>query len=163
VSASVRPVALGDADWVLGAIRARWGGETVVSRGAVWEPAALPGFVAEEGGRPVGLITYRDAGDECEIVTIDALVERAGVGTILIEAVVAAARAAGRTRVWLITTNDNLDALRFYQRRGFVLAALHRDAVAGSRLLKPSIPAVGAHGIPIRDELELERRLDVEG
>jgi GNAT superfamily N-acetyltransferase len=156
VSASVRPVAAGDEPWVRAAIRARWGGEIVVSRGAVWEPARLPGFVAEEGGRPVGLITYRDAGDECEIVTIDALVERAGVGTTLIEAVVAAARAAGRTRVWLVTTNDNLDALRFYQRRGFVLAALHRDAVAASRRRKPSIPEVGAHGIPIRDELELE-------
>jgi hypothetical protein len=77
--------------------------------------------------------------------------------------VVAAARAAGRTRVWLITTNDNLDALRFYQRRGFTLAALHRGAVARSRRLKPTIPEVGAHGIPIRDELELERRLEVEG
>jgi GNAT superfamily N-acetyltransferase len=163
VSASVRPVAPGDEAWVRGAIGARWGGETVVSRGAVWEPARLPGFVAEESGRPVGLITYREAGDECEIVTIDALIPRAGVGTILIEAVVAAARAAGRTRVWLITTNDNLDALRFYQRRGFTLAALHRGAVAGSRRLKPTIPEVGAHGIPIRDELELERRLEVEG
>ena len=163
MSAAVRPVAPGDEAWVRGAIRARWGGETVVSRGAVWEPARLPGFVAEESGRPVGLITYREAGDECEIVTIDALIPRAGVGTILIEAVVAAARAAGRTRVWLITTNDNLDALRFYQRRGFTLAALHRGAVAGSRRLKPTIPEVGAHGIPIRDELELERRLEVEG
>lgn len=161
MSASVRPVAAGDEAWVRAAIRARWGGETVVSRGAVWEPARLPGFVAEEGGRPVGLITYRETGDECEIVTIDALVERAGVGTILIEAVVAAARAAGHVRVWLITTNDNLDALRFYQRRGFVLAALHRGAVADSRRLKPTIPAVGSHGIPIRDELELERRLRV--
>lgn len=160
MSASVRPVASGDEAWVRGAIRARWGGETVVSRGAVWEPARLPGFVAEEGGRPVGLITYREAGDECEIVTIDALIPRAGVGTILIEAVVAAARAAGRTRVWLVTTNDNLDALRFYQRRGFTLAALHRGAVGDSRRLKPTIPNVGSHGIPIRDELELERRLD---
>jgi GNAT superfamily N-acetyltransferase len=163
VSASVRPVAPDDEAWVREAIRARWGAETVVSRGAVWEPARLPGFVAEEGGRPVGLITYRDAHNECEIVTIDALVERAGVGTVLIEAVVAAARAARRTRVWLITTNDNLDALRFYQRRGFTLAALHRGAVAESRRLKPSIPELGAHGIPIRDELELERRLEADG
>lgn len=142
MTASVRPVAPGDAAWVRKAIRARWGGETVVSRGAVWKPAALPSFVAEEGGGTVGLITYREAGGECEIVTI--------------------ARAAGCRRVWLITTHDNLDALRFYQRRGFVLTALHRGAVAESRRLKPSISEVGAHGIPIRDELELERRLDLE-
>jgi ribosomal protein S18 acetylase RimI-like enzyme len=154
----VRPVAPGDEPWVREAIRARWGGDIVVSRGAVWEPAALPGFVAEEAGRRIGLITYREMGDEWEIVTIDALVERSGVGTILIEAVLAAARAAGRRRVWLITTNDNLDALRFYQRRGFAIAAVHRDAVTESRRRKPSIPLVGAHGIPIRDEIELELR-----
>jgi hypothetical protein len=72
-----------------------------------------------------------------------------------------AAEAAGRqgcARLWVITTNDNVDALRFYQRRGFCLAAVHRGAVDRSRAsLKPEIPAVGAYGIPLRDEIELER------
>ena len=71
----------------------------------------------------------------------------------------AAAVAAGCRRLWLITTNDNLPALRFYQRRGFVLAALHRDAIAASRRLKPQIPLLGLDNIPIRDELELEMAL----
>jgi hypothetical protein len=58
----------------------------------------------------------------------------------------------------VITTNDNLDALRFYQRRGFRLAALHRGAVDDSRArLKPQIPPIGDHGIKLRDELELEK------
>ena len=70
-----------------------------------------------------------------------------------------AARAGQCTRLWLITTNDNLRALRFYQRRGFRLAALHRDALETSRRLKPSISEIGFHGIPLRDELELERSL----
>jgi N-acetylglutamate synthase-like GNAT family acetyltransferase len=78
----------------------------------------------------------------------------------LIEAVAAAARASGCRRVWLITTNDNLTALAFYQKRGFVLTALHPNAVAASRKLKPEIPLVAENGIPIRDELELELRLD---
>jgi len=82
-----------------------------------------------------------------------------GSGTALMEAVAAAARDAGCRRVWLITTNDNLRALRFYQRRGFRLAALHRDALDRSRELKPSIPDVGLDGIPLRDELELELTL----
>ena len=69
------------------------------------------------------------------------------------------AREAGCTRLWLTTTNDNLDALRFYQRRGFVLAALYPDALIGSRPLKPEIPLIGAYGIPLRDELELEMEL----
>jgi hypothetical protein len=60
------------------------------------------------------------------------------------------------------TTNDNVDALRFYQRRGFRLAALRTRAVDElRRRLKPTIPAVGEHGIPIRDEIELEIELEV--
>jgi ribosomal protein S18 acetylase RimI-like enzyme len=62
-------------------------------------------------------------GDSCELVTIDSLDEGSGVGTALVEAVAKAARAAGCCRLWLITTNDNLRALRFYQRRGFELVA----------------------------------------
>jgi hypothetical protein len=68
------------------------------------------------------------------------------------------ARRQGCARLWVITTNDNVDALRFYQRRGFCLVRVHRGAVDRSRAgLKPEIPAVGAYGIPLRDEIELER------
>jgi hypothetical protein len=63
-------------------------------------------------------------------------------------------------RLWLVTTNDNVDALRFYQRRGFRLAELRPEAVTLSRrALKPEIPMVGAHGIELRDELELDLEL----
>ena len=68
---------------------------------------------------------------ECEIVTIDSLAEGRGVGSALVAAVIDAARRAECRRVWLVTTNDNLPAIRFYQKRGFVLAALRRDAVTG--------------------------------
>ena len=61
--------------------------------------------------------------------------------------------------MWLITTNDNLNALRFYQGRGFRLVAVHPGAVEASRRLKPQIPELGSFGIPIRDELELELSL----
>ena len=86
----------------------------------------------------------------------------AGWGTALVDAATAVARAAGCRRVWLITTNDNIDALRFYQRRGFTLVAVHAGAIDAARRVKPAIPRVGGHGIPIRDEIELERRLDPE-
>ena len=69
------------------------------------------------------------------------------------------ARAAGCARVHLATTNDNLPALRLYQRHGFVLAAVRLDGVEVSRRRKPQIPATGHAGIPIRDELVLERTL----
>jgi ribosomal protein S18 acetylase RimI-like enzyme len=148
---------LGDADreWARAKLRDLWG-EGAVSRGVVHDPSALPGFVAEEGGEPFGLVTYRIDGDDCELVTINAFPKQAGAGTALVDAVLGAAREAGCRRVWLITTNDNLRALRFYQRRGFHLVAVHPNALARSRELKPSIPEVGLDGIPLRDELELE-------
>ncbi len=108
---------------------------------------------------PTGLVTYRLEAGECEIVTIDSLIEGIGIGTALIDAVKAAAVAATCERLWLITTNDNVKALRFYQRRGFALVAVYRNALEESRRLKPEIPLVGVHGIPLRDEIELELRL----
>jgi ribosomal protein S18 acetylase RimI-like enzyme len=131
----------------------------VVSRGVVHRPAGLPGFVAEGGGRQLGLATYHVGGSDCELVTLDAFEAGQGVGAALIGAVRAVAVAAGCERLWLITTNDNTHALRFYQRQGFVLAALHRDEISRSRLLKPEIPLAGNDGIPIRDEIEVEMRL----
>src|SRR6266702_4062751 len=105
-------------------------------------------------GRPVGVVTYRRESDECELAFIAALERHEGVGTALLEALLEAV--AECERVWLVTTNDNLEALRFYQRRGFVLSALRPGAVADSRQrLKPQIASAGDFGIPLRDELEL--------
>jgi GNAT superfamily N-acetyltransferase len=107
----------------------------------------------------LGLATYRIEGDEFELVTIDAVVAEAGVGSALLAVAKEVAAAEGCRRLWLITTNDNLDALRFYQRRGLRIAAVHRDAVDRARQIKPQIPAVGSSGIGIHDELELECRV----
>ena len=145
--------------WADRLVRELWGAPTVISRGRVHNPAELPGFVALLDGRPAGLATYAIEDRSCELVTIDSLVPDSGVGTALVEAVRNAAWRAGCNRLWLVTTNDNTHALRFYQRKGFVLAGLHRDAVAESRRLKPEIAERGHDGIPIRDELELELRL----
>jgi GNAT superfamily N-acetyltransferase len=133
-----------------------WGATVVVSRGRMLDAARLPALVCVLDGEVAGLATYDVRGDECELVSIDAFVPRRGVGTALLEAVAAEARRASCRRLWLITTNDNIDALRFYQRRGMRLVAVHPGAVDESRRLKPSISEVGMYGIPIRDELELE-------
>jgi ribosomal protein S18 acetylase RimI-like enzyme len=138
--------------WLTG----HWGSEIVVAHGAVFRPAGLPGFVVVDGDEWRGLLTYHIAGDACEVVTIDSVQPNAGIGTALIEAVKQAAQQAGCRRLWLITTNDNTAALRFYQKRGFALAALYPNAVARSRQIKPEIPLIGNDGIPIRDEIELE-------
>jgi ribosomal protein S18 acetylase RimI-like enzyme len=139
----------------------RWGSPQMASRGRLHDARAMPGFVVVQDGRFAGVVTYRIEGEECEILTLDAAREGSGAGTPLLEAAAGAAREAGCRRAWLITTNDNWPAIRFYQRRGWRLAAVHRDAVTHSRAeLKPSIPEHGVDGIPIRDELEFELRLD---
>lgn len=155
----IREAAPGDLALIGGVFASSWGGPLVVSRGVVHDLRALPTLIAVRGGEPDGVATYRIDGVACELTSLDALTRHVGVGSALLDAVAARARAAGCARLWLITTNDNLEALRFYQRRGMVLAALHRDALAASRRLKPSIPLVGEHGIDLRDELELEMAL----
>ena len=109
------------------------------------------------------ILTYVLGTDECEVLTLHAVRQGQGAGSALLDAVVAIARDAGCARLWLVTTNDNVDALRFYQRRGFRLRELRPGAVDQARRdLKPEIPAIGDHGIPIRDELELELVLNAD-
>jgi RimJ/RimL family protein N-acetyltransferase len=90
-----------------------------------------------------------------EIATINALSRHQGIGTMLIEAVRAEAKRLGCHHVTLTTTNDNIGALRFYQRRGFRLAAVRPGAVDRARQRKPEIPRTGDFGIPLRDEIDL--------
>ncbi|MGD9142139.1 MAG: GNAT family N-acetyltransferase [bacterium] len=146
-------------EWARTLIRERWGSVIVVTRGKVHNTSRLPGFVAVLGGDEVGLATYAAAEGECEIVSLDSLRGGLGIGTALVRAVERVARASGSKRLWLITTNDNVHAVRFYQKRGFRIAAIHLGALEESRRLKPEIPLKGMDGIPLIDEIELELML----
>jgi ribosomal protein S18 acetylase RimI-like enzyme len=146
--------------WADKLIEDHWGSVRIVTRGRIHDVSGLPGFVAVKDSRPAGLATYRIDGNECEMVSLDSLAEGIGIGTALVEAVKSAATAADCRRLWLITTNDNLHAVRFYQKRGFRLVAIHRNALEETRRLKPSLPLTGIDGIPLRDEIELELLLD---
>ena len=153
---ALRPLVKDDRAWVAAFVRERWGATKIVSRGRIHWADQLPGIIAMQGDRPVGLATYNIENEECELVTFDSTVEGIGIGSALIEAVKDVAAGAKCRRLWLITTNDNIEALRFYQKRGFFLKTVHRLALDRSRKLKPEIPLVGKHGIPLRDEIELE-------
>ncbi len=155
----IRALTPQDRAWVASWLDERWGSTAIVTRGQSYYAHLLPGFVAEKDGEHIGLVTYRIDGLSCELMTLDSLQPGQGIGTALIEAVKEAVKEAGCKRLWLITTNDNLEALRFYQKRGFELVAVHRNAIAEARRLKPQIPLVGKEGIPIRDEIELEVKL----
>ena len=154
---------INDADWIAEFLVEHWGADYLVTRGRRIESGHLTGAQALAGGKPVGLITWQIKGEgtekEMEIVTLDSYERQSGVGSFLLEHAVAIARVSGVRRVWLVTTNDNLDALRFYQRRGMRLCAIHKDAVTEARKQKPEIPEIGNFGIPLWDEVELERVL----
>lgn len=178
----IRPLQREDREWVAHLLDKRWGSTQIVSRGRALYGHLLPGFVAErplppddnsmQAGAPadddeteenpavtmekIGLLTYNVEGSDCEIVTLDSMAEGIGVGTALVDALKSAAKEAEIERLWLVTTNDNLPALKFWQKRDFQLVTVHRDAIAQARRLKPQIPIIGLEGIPIRDELELE-------
>jgi GNAT superfamily N-acetyltransferase len=156
---STRPILPADREWVAATVVERWMDPTVVGHGVVYRPEELPGFIAERGGTAVGLLTFVIEGEACEVVTIDALVEGIGAGTALLGACAAHARAHGCTRLWLVTTNDNRHARAWYERRGFRVTAVHEGAVDHSRELKPSIPLIGAGGVPITDEIEMAMEL----
>jgi ribosomal protein S18 acetylase RimI-like enzyme len=158
VSVEVTRVAEADRAWADEVESESWDG-LAVRRGEAIDPTKLPAFVARLDGERAGLASYAIRGEECEVVTLTSLREGRGVGRALLDAIRDAALEAGCRRLWLITTNDNLRALKLYQRWGMDLAALHRGALAESRRLKPSIPELGADDIPIAHELELELSL----
>ena len=148
-----------DRPWVRDLLTQRWHSPRIVTRGRVHQANELPGFVAELAGERAGLLPYRRDAGQGEIVSLDSLAEGQGLGSALVTAVRKAACDAQCVRLWLVTTNDNLRALRFYQKRGFVLATIHRNALEISRRLKPEIPLSGIDGIPLRDEIEFEMTL----
>ena len=156
MSFSIKSVTDRDRDWVLRIARG-WGADFIVSRGRKIYPAEIEGYLAvDESGERIALVTFECLGDQCEVVTLDAFVKFQGIGTALLERVHQDVVQRDCRRLWLITTNDNLDAIRFYQRRGWTIAAVHVNALAESRKMKASIPLVGNFGIPLRDEIEFE-------
>jgi ribosomal protein S18 acetylase RimI-like enzyme len=130
-----------------------WGGNKIVVHDYCFQPESVEGFILDDWA---AVLTYivRDA--ECEIVSLDSLQPQQGLGSALIDAVLSEARKRGCTRVCVTTTNDNLHALGFYQRRGFELYEIRRGDVDRARKQKPAIPMVGEAGIPLHDEIELE-------
>ncbi len=133
-----------------------WGADFMIVHGDTIRYDEVEGFVF---GKWKGLLTFQVRGEGCEVTSLDSLEEGKGIGTALINEVIREAKKRGCDRLFLSTTNDNLNALRFYQKFGFELCALRRGAIVETRKLKPSIPLIGINGIPLRDELELEMNL----
>ena len=159
ISIQVRTLKENDEEWLKKMIIDEWASTVVVTRGKIHNVDKLPGFVALRHDKKVGLLTYRIAKYACEIITLNSLIENIGVGTALLNEIENLAKTKECYRLWVITTNDNTDALRFYQKRGFKIIAIYCDVIKESRKLKPEIPLQGLNDIEIRDEMELEKPL----
>ncbi|MGB5912826.1 MAG: GNAT family N-acetyltransferase [Promethearchaeia archaeon] len=148
-----------DRKWVSQIIKEEWSSTGIVTRGRSYDIEKLTGFIAVYKNEKVGLLTYNIENEECEIITLNSLIENIGIGTYLLRSLESFMQSKKVKRIWVITTNDNLDALRFYQKKGFRIKAIYTDAIKESRKLKPEIPILGFYDIEIRDEIELEKKL----
>jgi GNAT superfamily N-acetyltransferase len=164
---STRPIENTDRQWLKHFLREHWGSNKIITRGRIHYADRLPGLIAVQNvagqdfskGERVGVVTYHCLGNECEVITLDSLLEGIGIGTALLIEVEKQALELDCKRLWLVTTNDNALAIKFYLRRGFRLACIHRGSVDQARHLKPEIPLIGLNGIPIHDEIEMDKQL----
>lgn len=137
-------------------ISERWLSTDMIIRGKRIDMNKSDGIAAVENGGIIGLVTYAVRGGICEITSLDSLKEGRGIGTALINRVIRIAKESGCRRIIVVTTNDNINAIRFYQKRGFDMARFYRNALDISRKMKPGIPLIGDNGIPLRHEIEFE-------
>ncbi len=148
-----------DTAWIKTLLLESWGNDVVVLQGRLYHPAQLPAFIAEQNKERIGLVTYILDKETCEIISLNSLQPGQGIGTLLLDAVKHVAGENGCAEMKLFTTNDNTNALYFYQKYGFYLEELIKDGIASDRKLKPEIPLKADNGIPIRDYLLLKMRL----
>lgn len=140
----------------------RWGGEPLVINCKLYYPSSLPGFLVFSKNELAGCLIYEPQGSQREIIVFEVVDRFQGIGTRLLQAFIDEAKSEGCHRIHLMTTNDNIDALRFYQKRGFTLCGIRLGASSEARDIKPSIGQTGDYGIPIRDEILLEMTLQEE-
>jgi ribosomal protein S18 acetylase RimI-like enzyme len=158
---TIRPIEPRDLDEVRAELQTHWHSHDIWSLGRCHHADALPGYIAEKDGAFAGLITlHLDQGNwQCEVVTLSSRRAARGTGAALLAAAEQYAREHGCRRIYLTTTNDNTNAMRFYQRQGWRVAHLHAGIVDRVRTLVPDMPLAGFDGIQIRDEIEFERWL----
>lgn len=157
-SISIRPIEKKDKVWIKKVMIDAWNSEMVVAS-KLFNTLKLSGFVAELNDQLAGVVTYDIANGKLEIVSLNSMQEGKGIGTALTEKVKEFAKNKEIKSVWLLTSNDNIDSLRFYQKRGFRITKVYPNAIGKARKIKPDIPEIGNYGIPLKDALKLEYSL----
>lgn len=136
-----------------------WGNDEMVVSSGTYQLSDLSGFVAFDEAEIIGVITYIIRNDQIEIISLDSFIENVGIGSQLLKKLEEISEEKDITKISVITTNDNLNALKFYQKRGYSIKKVIPNAVEKARNQKPSIPLLAENGIPIRDEIVLEKYL----
>lgn len=149
MSLRIEPAGADDGAWIARE-SAEIGGPVVVSDGALHDLRRYPGFVAWRDGGRAGFLIHRSDAEALEILALRALRRREGIGSALLAAAERVAAEAAVPTLTLCTTNDNQEALRFYQRRGFA-------TVLRLKGFDPARVFEGRHGIPIRDVIVLAK------
>ncbi len=156
----IRRTTEGDSKLIQQLMDEYWGGEPLVVNCKNYYPSKLTGILLFKSNEVLGFLFYDIQGTEYEIIVFEIFEKFSGFGTIVLNDFIKIAKSQNCTRIHLMTTNDDLDALRFYQRRGFIIRGIRLNALEESRKMKPSIPYTGDYGIPLRDEIELEYSLE---
>jgi len=136
------------------------GGAQVVSLGILHSLQEHAAIVATEDSEPIGFAVYRLALPSVELLGLRAVRQWHGIGTSLMLALEERVKLLGGRSIFLCTTNDNLSAIRFYQRRGYSLKALHVGEFRNVLAIKgydPGSTVIGQDGIVIRDEIVMEK------
>lgn len=152
----IKPITEFDNAWVQKILKEHWGTVEIVSLGKMYKADTLPGFIATVDNKKAGLVTYHIQNDSLEIITLNSLIEGVGIATLLIKKIKYTAITNHCKRIIVTTTNANSHAQKFYERKGFLLKEIHKDAIEKARVLKPQIPLVEKNGILIKDEFEFE-------
>lgn len=157
----IKKIEENDKQLIIDYLLSEWGSTVLVLReGEIFDLQDEEGFIAYHGDTVTGLITYRITGHICEILSLNSNIENHGLGSSLIEKVIECAQLNKCDLLRVITTNDNLRAMGFFQKRGFHLVKLYVNAMDYVRKVKPDIPLLGDNNIPLNDELEFEMYIE---
>lgn len=156
---TIKPITSDNRGNVIMFFKEHWGSAQMIISTGIYHCDKLDGFIYEVDGTILGLLTYTIHEDALEVISLDSMKEGHGIGSKLMQEVEQFAKQRGIHKITLITTNDNLNALKFYQKRGYRIVKVIQDAVAKAREIKPSIPLIGNDEIPLTDELELVKHL----
>jgi ribosomal protein S18 acetylase RimI-like enzyme len=156
---SIRDKLESDNAWLSDYLKNSWGSSIVVTQGKIYRSEDLEGYIAESNNKVVGIGLFDISSNRCEIVVLESMIPKKGIGTRIVESIKQQAEKMNCDVLWLITTNDNTNAIMYYEKIGFKVTATYKDAIIKARKIKPEIPLIGNNGIEIKDEIKLEIRL----